>query len=106
MSKNQRKVKSCYDAAISAACRAEFRQDAALGNELAGEYMRGVGDEVWPSHYFSAAHSLYADWGAFAKANHLLNSKESYIRSIRMHSSSHFGENTLRLVMRAPYTRA
>ena len=85
------KVKVCYDAAISTASRAGFRQDAALGNELAAEYTLSIGDESWASHYFTAAHALYRDWGAFAKADHLLKLRGSYIDSVSMHSSSLFG---------------
>ena len=95
VSKDMKKVKSCYDAAISAASRVGFRQDAALGNELAAEYMLNSNDELWPSHYFTASHALYRDWGASAKAEQLLRSRGSYIQLVRIPSSSTFETKSL-----------
>ena len=95
VSKDSKKAKDCYDAAISAASRAGFRQDAALGNELAAEYMLSNGDELWPCHYFTASHALYRDWGANAKADQLLRSRGSYIRLVHIPSSSTFETRSL-----------
>ena len=79
VSSDVHKTKLAYGEAISAASKAGFRQDAALGNELAAEYMLSHGDDFWPSHYFTAAHTFYTDWGALAKADHLMKLWRSFI---------------------------
>jgi len=51
-------------------------QDAALANELAGEYiLRTTKDVFWANVYFSKAYYLYELWGA--------EGKMKYLRSIR-----------------------
>lgn len=74
-----RLVKGAYDKAIAAAGKAGFRQDAALGNELAGEYFLSLGDDYWPRHYFSKSHELYDEWGAKAKTDQLFKTRGDYI---------------------------
>lgn len=72
-------VKDAYDRAISAASRAGFSQDAALGNELAGEHFLNIGDDFWPKHYFTRANQLYSEWGAEAKVDQLKATRGQYI---------------------------
>jgi hypothetical protein len=72
--KTQDTVKASFDKAITMAGKAGFRQDAALGNELAGEYLfTGMieGNMFWAEFYFSRAYDLYMEWGAEAKAGQL-----------------------------------
>jgi predicted ATPase len=57
-----------FELAISAATEAGFVQDAALANELAGEYYLRVGQEQRASLHLTLAHGLYKQWGAHAKA--------------------------------------
>jgi predicted ATPase len=57
-----------FELAISAATEAGFVQDAALANELAGEYYLRVGLEKRASLHLTAGHGLYKQWGAHAKA--------------------------------------
>ena len=67
-------VRQAYDKAISMSARTGFIPDAALANELAGEYMLRLAtpDEYWARHYLSAAYGLYRTWGAIRKADHLM----------------------------------
>jgi histidine kinase len=66
-------VKVAFDKAIAMAGKAGFRQDAALGNELAGEYLLTTKEDntFWAAFYFSRAYYLYMEWGAVAKADQL-----------------------------------
>ena len=64
-------VKASYDKAIATAAKSGFIQDAALGNELAGEYFRRVGDDYWAEQYLIRACELYYEWGAKAKVEQL-----------------------------------
>ena len=57
--------------------------------------MLSIGDESWPAHYFTAPHTLYRDWGAVAKAEHLLGSRGSYIDIVQLHGSSVLGTRCL-----------
>jgi hypothetical protein len=73
-SKTQDTAKAAFDKAIAMAGKAGFRQDAALGNELAGEYLvtgTTEGNKFWAEFYFSRAYDLYMEWGAEAKAGQL-----------------------------------
>jgi hypothetical protein len=67
----KQKAKEAFDKAIAAASRAGFTQDAALGNELAGEHCLRSNDDFWSRLYFTRAYELYREWGAHAKAKHL-----------------------------------
>jgi hypothetical protein len=88
--KDSDEVKRSFDKAIAAAGKAGFTQDAALGNELAGEYFLSLGDDdFWTKHYFSRAHELYHEWGAQAKVDHLFSTRGEYIdTATTMHKST------------------
>ena len=73
------KVKEAFDKSITVAGRSGFTQDAAIGNELAGEYCLLVGDDFWSKHYFSRAYELYLEWGATVKADHMKERRGNYI---------------------------
>ena len=88
--KGSGEVKVAYDKAIAAAGKAGFRQDAALGNELAGEYFVSLGDDYWPGHYFSKSHELYDEWGAKAKTDHLYKTRGDYIDTEKKMMTSTF----------------
>ena len=64
---NLEKIRKTYDAAIVAASRAGFVQDAALANERAGVCFLDLGDEFWAQTYIVRARSLCYDWGARGK---------------------------------------
>ena len=74
-------IKVAYEKAIASAGKVGFTQDAALGNELAGEYFLTLGDTFWTNHYFTRAHELYLEWGAKAKSDHLLDTRGAYIEN-------------------------
>jgi hypothetical protein len=61
-SKTQDAAKAAFDEAIATAGKAGFRQDAALGNELAGEYLltgTREGNQFWAEVYLYRAYYLY-----------------------------------------------
>ena len=58
---------AAYDEAIAAAGKAGFRQDAALGNELAACHFIRQNDQDWASFYMTRAYQLYIEWGAISK---------------------------------------
>ena len=72
-------IKQSYDKAIATAAKSGFIHDAALGNELAGDYFRHVGDGYWADQYIIRACELYHEWGAHAKVEHLKNEHASFI---------------------------
>jgi hypothetical protein len=80
--KKQETVKVAFDKAIAMAGKAGFRQDAALGNELAGEYLLTTGEDgkFWAEFYFSRAYDLYMEWGAKAKADQLKTKRGGFIK--------------------------
>ena len=114
-------VKVSYDKAIMTAAKSGFIQDAALGNELAGEYFRRIGDHYWAEQYLIRACELYHEWGAKAKVEQLQKEHESFIddsklclRNSRMKSSvrisvsgneSHIHKSVDRLDKRSSFTR-
>jgi hypothetical protein len=60
--KTQDAAKAAFDKAIATAGKAGFRQDAALGNELAGEYLltgTREGNQFWAEVYLYRAYYLY-----------------------------------------------
>ena len=76
------RVKDLFDEAIADALARSFIQDAALANELAGEYflrVRGDDDQFWAKRYFTNAHALYVAWEAKAKVQHLMKRRHDYI---------------------------
>jgi predicted ATPase len=80
--KRQDTVKAAFDKAIAIAGKAGFRQDAALGNELAGEYLLTTREHntFWAEFYFSRAYDLYMEWGAVAKADQLKTKRGDLIK--------------------------
>jgi hypothetical protein len=72
-------AKEAFDKAIAAASRAGFIQDAALGNELAGEHCLRLNDDFWSGLYFTRAYELYREWGAHLKASHLKATRSDQI---------------------------
>lgn len=46
--------------------------EAALANELAGEYSIVAGDRFWARHYLTPAYAQFLSWGANAKVKRLL----------------------------------
>jgi hypothetical protein len=81
--KKQRKtdIRKKFDEAISTATRAGFMQDAAIANELCGEYLARAEDDFWPKIYLTKAHDLYKSWGAEGKVKQLLDRRGSLIDS-------------------------
>jgi len=77
--KGQRDVQYAYNYAIEAAIRVEHIQDAALCNEVAGEYFLSKNNSDLAIMYFTQAWHGYMSWGAVGKANHLKQNRESYI---------------------------
>ena len=78
------KIKTLFENAIVSATRAGFLNDAALVNDLAGEYMlsaaeKDADDAFWANHYFTASYELYKSWGAKAKTKLLLELQGPYI---------------------------
>ena len=73
------KIKTLFEKAISSSTKAGYVQDAALGNELVGEYFLGKGDTFWAKYHFSKAVELYRDWGASAKVGQLVKKRRDYI---------------------------
>jgi hypothetical protein len=81
-------VKDEFDKAIVAAEKAGFMQDAALGNELAGEFCLRTGDDFRSRAYFTNAQKLYKKWGADALVDHLRQLRGDYIDDRKTSRSS------------------
>jgi hypothetical protein len=81
LTKQQKKqeVRKAFDLAISASSKAGFLQDAALANELCARYFIQREDLFWAKHYMTSAYHLYSDWGAAAKAHHLMQTYRVFI---------------------------
>jgi hypothetical protein len=77
--KNKEQVRKAFDQAISAASKTGFLQDAALANELCGEFFLKGEDLFWAKHYLTSAYNLYCEWGAKAKAVHLLRNRGAFL---------------------------
>jgi predicted ATPase len=77
--KNKEQVRKAFDQAISAASKTGFLQDAALANELCGEFFLEGEDLFWAKHYLTCAYNLYCEWGAGAKAAHLLRNRGAFL---------------------------
>jgi predicted ATPase len=71
-------VQFLFDRSITEALKAGVTQDAALANELAGEYFIKIHFDQ-AQMYFTRALNLYREWGAIAKAKHLLKTRGDYI---------------------------
>lgn len=98
--KKQHVVMHAFVRAIAAAESSGFRQDAALGNELAAEYLlqqHNDGNAARP--YFSAAYHLYQEWGANGLVTHLRQIRGEYIIEEDVFRSSAFTSNNSRQVV-------
>ena len=72
-------VKRLFEKAIATSTKSGLIQDAALANELCGDYFLSAGDTFWARHYFTKATEHYRDWGATAKVMHLFKTRSKYI---------------------------
>jgi hypothetical protein len=68
-----------FKQAISAVSKAAFLQDAAVANELFGEYFVTGEELFWTKHYLTSAYNLYCECGAAAKAAHLLRNRGVFL---------------------------
>ena len=88
-------VRQAFDRAITLASRAGFRQDAALGNQLAGEYLLyGAADYNWAPHYLARSIQLYRDWGARGLADEMESKYEQEVDLVtiaNLESTNHHG---------------
>jgi histidine kinase len=96
--KGHNTVKNAFDEAIVMAGKAGFRQDAALGNELAGEYSLTTREDntFWAEFYFSRAYDLYMEWGAVAKADQLKTKRGDLIKESLGNRSASTNSSSLR----------
>lgn len=76
---SQKEIKDLFDRAIAAASRGGVMHEAALANELAGEYSLRIRDEFWAIHYLTPAHERFSSWGAKAIVKRLLETRGHYI---------------------------
>jgi tetratricopeptide (TPR) repeat protein len=65
-------AKECYKNAISAAKSHKFLNDEAFALELAASFYSETGDLPTSLEHFRLAHERYSEWGAYAKANQVL----------------------------------
>lgn len=65
------KLIAAYDDAVYAAVKAGYTHDAALGSELAGASLLGLGEESRGHQYLTQARDLWREYGAHAKVQHL-----------------------------------
>jgi predicted ATPase len=77
--KSKDEVREAFDQAISASSKAGFLQDAALANELCGEFFAKGENLYWAKHYLTSAYNGYCEWGAEAKSAHLLRDRGVFI---------------------------
>jgi hypothetical protein len=61
--KGKDEVREAFDQAISASLKAGFLQDAALANELCGEFFAKGENLYWAEHYLTSAYNGYCEWG-------------------------------------------
>lgn len=77
------RVKELFDDAIADSLSWNYIQDAALANELAGEYFLrttpGKDDQFWAKRYLTNAHALYEAWQAKAIVEKLLERRGEFI---------------------------
>lgn len=69
------KVKKAFAEAIQASMMSNHKHDAALCNEMAGEYFIGKKKFDLARKCFTRAKILYEEWGAIGKVEHLKESK-------------------------------
>jgi hypothetical protein len=76
---SKEKIKDPFDKAINASTGAHIMQDAALANELAGEFFIRKDGIFSSKHYLTKAHELYRMWGARVKAEKLIRDCEGFV---------------------------
>lgn len=69
--KGQCRVQKLYELAAKGSLDHGFLQEAAMANELAGNFMSNLNESSVATELWGEAHALYLQWGAAAKANHL-----------------------------------
>ena len=81
-------TKALYDKAIKSASRSGYLSDAALANELCGEFCARHRDMEWAKHYISRSFELYKTWGCAVKLNLLSEKWGSLIAVSDSHQAS------------------
>ena len=94
-------IRKSFDTGIAIATKSGFKQDAAIANELCGEYHVRKGDAFWAKTYLSRAYELYQLWGADTKLNQLLEKRQPYIEETTRRTSSSRRSSTLVRASRA-----
>ena len=72
-------VLHAYVAAIEMSLKTGHIYDAAIGNELAGEYLLSTKDEDLARTHFTEARNLYQQWGSLAKVHHLKTTQSKFL---------------------------
>lgn len=98
--KPQDSVQRAYDEAVLAAGRLGFTHHQALANERAGIYFLRRGENQWASTYLTRACSLYLQWGAASKVQHLLDVFGSLVSIEEARSSSLYGGTSKRSTLK------
>ena len=75
------KAVQLYEQAIRGSQENKFLQDEALANELFGRFWMKQGNETIAEIYMRKACSLYQQWGAEAKVNHLEDSYPKWFKT-------------------------
>lgn len=94
-------IRKSFDTGIAIATKSGFKQDAAIANELCGEYHVRKGDAFWAKTYLSRAYELYQLWGADTKLSQLLKRRQPYIEETTRRTSSSRRSSTLVRASRA-----
>ena len=103
-SKKTVRVKELFDDAIAESLAGHYIQDAALANELAGEYfsrMEDAGDKFWTKRYLTSAHALYSAWDAKGKVRQLLDRHGKFI-DLETSKKLHFTSCNTRITRSIP----
>jgi predicted ATPase len=79
--KQKRRVRRLYDVSIEEAVKTGFVEEAALSNELAGDFTCRLHDPELACNYWREAQTWYLLWGATEKAAQLSTTRISYISS-------------------------
>ena len=83
---NEKQTRKLYDDAIKKFAAGGFMHFHAIATERAAHYMLLVGKRSWFETYIRAAVRIYADWGASAKAQQLV---EEYKLPTKLLSENH-----------------
>lgn len=75
-----------YETAISAARVHDFWHEAAIANELAGQFYLSLGQEKIGQTYLREAHYLYVRWGAFTKVRQLETTYRRFVDDLIVNS--------------------